>query len=154
MNYTQIAALIPFYSPEGENSTCILLNDGDKFYKSCSIKKYLHHMFYCLHLDPTAVKHWTYEVIGTKLNTPIIIDNDIIFLPVKLRKGVGKQDGCFGYVNSKYLQSYDDNSILLCNGELLPTLSSKSYIQKKEYDAKLLRYAYLEHKKQYEFMWK
>ena len=111
-------------------------------------------MFYCLHLDPTAVKHWTHEVIGTKLNTPIIIDNDIIFLPVKLRKGVGKQDGCFGYINSKSIQSYDDNSILLCNGELLPTLSPKSYLQKKEYDAKLLRYAYLEHKKQYEFMWK
>ena len=154
MNYTQIAALIPFYSSNGENSTCILLNDGSRIYKQCSIKKYMHHMLYSLHLDPNAVKHWTSEVIGTKLNTPIIIDNDIIFLPVKLRKSIGKQDGCFGYINNKDILSYDNNSIILCSGEALSTLSPKSYILKKQHDAKLLRYAYLDYKKQYEFMWK
>lgn len=154
LNYTQIAALIPFYSSNGENSTCILLHDGSKIYKQCSIKKYIHYMLYSLHLDPNAVKHWTYEIIGTKLNTPIIIDNDLIFLPVKLRKSVGKQDGCFGYVNSHEIANYDDNLITLCNGEKLPTLSPKSYMTKKQHDAKLLRYAYLDYKKQYEFMWK
>lgn len=154
MNYTLIAAIIPFYSDNGENSTCILLNDGSKLYKSCSIKRYMHYMLYSLHLDPNAVKHWTYETIGTKLNTPIIIDDSLIFLPVKLRKGVGKQDGCFGYVNSKLIQACEDNLITLCNGETLVTLSPKSYIQKKLTDAKLLSYAYMDYKKQYEFMWK
>lgn len=154
MHYTQITGLIPFYSSDGENSTCILLNDGSKIYKACSIKKYIHHLLYKLHLDPKAVKHWTYEVIGTKLNTPIIIDNEFIFLPVKLRKSVGKQDGCFGYINIKDIKSFDDYSLLLCTGEILPTLSPKSYIQKKQHDAKLLSYAYLDYKKQYEFMWK
>ena len=46
MNYTQIAALIPFYDTNGENSTCILFNDGSKEYKQCSIKRYIHHMLY------------------------------------------------------------------------------------------------------------
>lgn len=154
MNYAQIAALIPFYSTNGENSTCILYQDGSKSYKTCSIKKYLQHMLYALHLDPSAVKYWTYEVIGTKLNTPIIIDDHLIFLPVKLRKGVGKQDGCFGYINNNLISSYDNNEITLCNGETLPTLSPKSYIHKKQCDAKLLSYAYVDYKKQYEFMWK
>ncbi|MBE6023246.1 MAG: hypothetical protein E7231_08445 [Cellulosilyticum sp.] len=154
MNYFLISALIPCYSSNGENSTCILLRDGSRFYKECSIKKSIQQMLYHLHLDPQAVKHWTCEVIGTKLNTPLIIDNDTIFLPVKLRKGIGKQDGCFGYINTKDIQSYDTHSILLCNGETLSTLSPKSYVQKKQYDAKLLRYAYIDQKKQYEFMWK
>lgn len=154
MTYLQIAALIPFYNANGENSTCILLKDGSRIYKQCSIKKYIQHMLYSLHLDPNAVKHWTSKVIGSKLNTPIIVDNDIIFLPVKLRKSIGKHDGCFGYVNHLDILSYDNHSIILCNGETLPTLSSKSYLQKKEHDAKLLRYAYLDYKKQYEFMWK
>lgn len=154
MNYTQIAALIPFYSVNGENSTCILYSDGSKAYKSCSIKKFIHHMLYTFHLDPLAVKHWTYNVIGTKLNTPLIIDNELIFLPVKLRKGVGKQDGCFGYINSRQLVSYENHLITFSSGDTLPTLSPKSYIQKKLYDAKLLSYAYVDYKKQYEFMWK
>lgn len=152
MYFYEIAAIIPFYSTEGENSTCILLNDGSKIYKPCSVKKYIHYMLYEFHLDPRAVAHWTHEVIGTKLNTPITISNNIIFLPVKIRKSVGKQDGCFGYVNNKSITSYDNHSINLCNGESLPTLSPKTYIQKKQYDAKLLSYAYMEHKKQYEFM--
>ena len=109
-------------------------------------------MLYQFHLDPRAVAHWTYEVIGSKLNTPITISNDIIFLPVKIRPSIGKQDGCFGYVNNASITSYKDNAINLCNGETLSTLSSKTYIQKKQYDAKLLSYAYIEHKKQYEFM--
>ena len=111
-------------------------------------------MLYSLHLDPQAVKHWTYKTIGTKLNTPIIIDDSLIFLPVKLRKSVGKQDGCFGYINTKHLQACENNQITLCNGEILPTLSPKSYILKKQTDAKLLSYAYVDYKKQFEFMWK
>ena len=154
MNYAQIAALIPFYDTNGENSTCILFSDGSKSYKNCSIKKYMHYMLYSLHLDPQAVKHWTYKTIGTKLNTPIIIDDSLIFLPVKLRKSVGKQDGCFGYINTKHLQACENNQITLCNGEILPTLSPKSYILKKQTDAKLLSYAYVDYKKQFEFMWK
>lgn len=111
-------------------------------------------MLYSLHLDPVAVKHWTFETIGSKLNTPLIIDNQLIFLPVKFRKGVGKQDGCFGYVSLLHLNTYRDYQMTLCNGQVLPTLSQKSYIQKKLMDAKLLSYAYLDYKKQYEFMWK
>lgn len=154
MNCEQIAAFIPFYSAEGENSTCVLLKDGSRYTKPCSIKKYIQHMLYSVHLDPCAVKHWTYTVIGTKLNTPLIISNDIIFLPVKMRNGIGKQDGCYGYINAKAIQSFDTHSIHLCTGETLSTLSPKTYIQKKQYDAKLLSYAYLDYKKQYEFMWK
>ena len=152
MFFYEIAAIIPFYSNEGVNSTCILLHDGSKIYKPCSVKKYLHYMLYEFHLDPRAVAHWTYEVIGSKLNTPLTISNDIIFLPVKMRPTVSKQDGCFGYVNNAFISSYDDKIIHLCNGETLSTLSSKTYLQKKQYDAKLLSYAYMDHKKQYEFM--
>ena len=109
-------------------------------------------MLYQFHLDPRAVAHWTYEVIGSKLNTPITISNDIIFLPVKIRPTIGKQDGCFGYINNAFITSYEDHLVYLCNGETLSTLSSKTYLQKKQYDAKLLSYAYMDHKKQYEFM--
>ena len=152
MYFYEIAAIIPFYSNEGANSTCILLREGSKIHKTCSGKKYLHYMLYEFHLDPRAVAHWTYEVIGSKLNTPLTISNDIIFLPVKMRPTVSKQDGCFGYVNNAFISSYDDKIIHLCNGETLSTLSPKTYLQKKQYDAKLLSYAYMDHKKQYEFM--
>lgn len=154
MFYSDIAALIPFYDTYGQNSTCILFKDGSKEYASCSIKTYIYRMLYTLHLDPKAIRHWTHHVIGSKLNTPVVIDNNLIFLPVKLRKGVGKQDGCFGYVNSSFIVAIEDNQLTLINNQTLTTLSPKSYILKKQNAAKLLGYAYVDYKKQFEFMWK
>ena len=154
MFYSNIAALIPFYDTYGQNSTCILFKDGSKEYASCSIKTYIYRMLYTLHLDPKAIRHWTYQVIGSKLNTPMVIDDHLIFLPVKLRKSVGKQDGCFGYVNNSAIINVEDNQITLINDLLLPTLSPKSYILGKQNAAKLLGYAYVDYKKQFEFMWK
>ena len=154
MFYSNIVALIPFYDTYGQNSTCILFEDGSEEYASCSIKTYLSRMLYTFHLDPKALKHWTHQVIGSKLNTPVIIDNNLIFLPVKLRKSVGTQDGCFGFVNNRFIIAACDYQLTLVNDYLLPTLSPKSYIIKKQTDAKLLSYAYVDYKKQFEFMWK
>jgi hypothetical protein len=109
-------------------------------------------MLYTFHLDPKAIKFWTNTVIGTKINTPLVIDENFILIPVKFRHGVSKQDGCFGYVSLKAIQSFKDNSITLSTGEVLPTLTQKSYIEKKAKDASLLIYKYIEYKKQFEFM--
>ena len=111
-------------------------------------------MLYELHLDPKALNFWTYKILGTKLNTPVIIDDSLILLPVKFRKSVGKQDGCFGYVTNSCITDIEDNQITLSHNEVLPSLSQKSYILKKQKDAKLLKYSYTDYKKQYEFMWK
>ncbi|WP_069999261.1 hypothetical protein [Cellulosilyticum sp. I15G10I2] len=154
MLYIQFAALIPFYDAYGQNSTCVLLKDGGKEYFNCSVKTYINNMLYELHLDPKAVSFWTSKIIGTKLNTPLIIDESLVLLPVKFRKSIGKQDGCFGYVNQAFITAIDDHSLTLSSGETVPTLSRKSYITKKQKDAALLSYAYTDYKKQYEFMWK
>lgn len=150
----QFAALIPFYDDYGQNSTCILYKDGSKEYFGCPVKSYIQKLLYELHLDPKAVSFWTTKTIGTKLNSPITIDDSLILIPVKFRKSVGKQDGCFGYVCNDCIKEPHDFSITLTNDEVLPTLSPQSYIQKKQKDAALLSYVYTDYKKQYEFMWK
>lgn len=154
MIYTQIAALIPFYDDYGQNSTRILLKDGSVETANCSIKNYIYRMLYALHLDPKAVRFWTTQMIGSKINAPLVIDDTLVLLPVKFRKGVGKQDGCFGYINNQFISEFQNNEVILASGISLPTLSPKSYILKKQNDAKLLSYSYVDYKKQYEFMWK
>ncbi len=154
MIYSNIAALIPFYDTNGQNSTKVLLKDGTIEYATCNIKSYIYTMLYKLHLDPKAIKHWTLEVTGSKLNTPIIIDEHLIFIPVKLRKSIGKQDGCFGYINNLAITQIDDYHLTLTHNLPLPNLSPKSYVTGKQTMAKLLSYSYVAYKKQYEFMWK
>jgi hypothetical protein len=152
MIYTHFFALIPFYDPYGQNATRVILSDGTHEQLTCSVKTYIHNMLYAFHLDPKAIKFWTNSVIGTKINTPLVIDETFILLPVKFRHGVSKQDGCFGYVSLEAIKSYGDNSITLSTGEVLPTLTRKSYMEKKKIDASLLSYKYIDYKKQFEFM--
>lgn len=154
MYYNQIAAIVPFYDTYGQNSTSILLQDGTEEYASRPVKQYVAQMLFKLHLDPKALKFWNTSVLGTKLNTPLIIDENYILLPVKFRKSVAKADGCFGYVCASAITKVEDHKLTLSNGQTLTTYSPKSYIIKKQTDAKLLRYAYVDYKKQYEFMWK
>ncbi len=106
-----------------------------------------------MHLDPRALSYWSFKVLGTKLNTPVMIHPDFILLPFKARKSIGRQDGCFGYVTLSAIKDMDDMHITLTNDLVISTLSTKTYMLKKKKDATLLSYAYLDQRKKYEFMW-
>lgn len=148
----QVQAIIPYYTSCGENGTYIIRFDGTKEVLTIPIRSYLRRMLYEAHLDPKALQHWTHKTIGTKLVTPITLNEHLIFIPIKMRHAIGKSDGAFGYILSHNITHYDDYLITLSPDLPLTTLSPKSYITKKLRDAKLLRYAYLEHRRQYDFM--
>lgn len=154
MIYTRFLAVIPFYNEYGQNATCVLFKDGSREYLNCSIKNYIHTMFSKLHLDPKALSFWTYGILGYKLNAPLIIDEDTVLIPIKFRKSISKHDGCFGYVHQRFIKDVQDYSLTLSTEEVLDTLTLASYVAKKQKDATFLTYAYLDYKKQFEFMWK
>ena len=109
-------------------------------------------IFYDFHLDPKTVRQWTFEKIGYKLNTPMVINEHLIFIPVKFRKGVGKQDGCYGYLGYNYIRSVQDQGVYLSTGDFLPNLSAVAYVSRKQQAASILRLCYLEFKRQTEYM--
>lgn len=152
MNYHHCYAIIPYYGADGANMTYTIHTDGSKESHAMPIKSYIQRMLYHSHLDPKALQYWTSNVIGTKLNTPLTLTEDFIFIPVKIRHAIGKSDGCFGYVLSNKITSYNDASLILDFRITLETRSPSTYIAKKQRDARLLRYAYIDHKKIYEFM--
>lgn len=153
MKYYQIAAIIPFYDANGENSTRIIYADGSTECRSYSVKRFMRDLLYDFHLDPHALRHWTFKMIGAKLNTPLIINDKLVFVPVKMRKGVGKQDGCYGYLSYEYIRCFENQGVLLPTGEILPTLSAASYVARKHKDAGFLCMGYREFKKQTEYIY-
>lgn len=153
MSAYDISAIIPFYNENGENCTRIIYRNGVTESKNCSVKKFMRSILYDFHLDPVALRHWTFNLIGAKLNTPIVINENLVFLPVKMRKGVGKQDGCYGYLGYSYIRGLEDQKVFLSSGETLPVLSASSYVSRKQRDAHLLCIGYLEFKKKTEFIY-
>ncbi|MGL4798993.1 MAG: hypothetical protein ACRCWY_06330 [Cellulosilyticaceae bacterium] len=152
MSYYHIHALIPIYTTTGENATLVIHLDGSSEKCHCTLQTYIRRMLYQAHLDPQSLKYWTSKVLGEKLNTPLILSDTLVFIPIKMRQAIGRTDGCFGYVLSNCILTYDDHTLTLTSGQTLTTLSTKSYVAKKQRDACLLRYAYLEHRKQHSFM--
>ena len=144
--YYNCQAIVPFYDPYGHNMTYTLLADGTQSTYCFSIKNYIYHMFYQVCLDPVAVRHYSSRILHAKGNLPLLLSPDYIFIPVKMRRPIGRQDGAFGYVRVDAIQSYENGIITLTSGKTLTTYSSDTYIAHKLKDAKLLRYAYSENR--------
>lgn len=154
MKYFEIEAFFPCYSADGSVKTCILLHDGTKQYTHYELRQFVSHLLCEIGLDYRSIRLWSTKVTGIKHQVPLIIDTQNVFLPVKLQKEGTMNEVSYGYIHTGSIVSYTDSEIVLKSQTILPTLSSSSYIDKKMVSAKLLLYAYLDHKKQYEFMWK
>lgn len=142
MNYHLCEAIVPYYDECGANCTYILLKDGSKVVFKMPVRTYLRKMFYSLHMDPVSLNHWSSEVLHQQQGNPIIISEDILFIPVRMREVVGQKDGTLGYVLESSLVEVQDYSLRLRCGEILSMRCKASYVGKKQKDASLLRYAY------------
>lgn len=154
MKYFEIDGFLPFYTEDGHDQTCILLKNGDKEYSPYAIKHFIPHLLFDTGLDVRSTRLWATKITGLKQNLPLVIDDQNIFIPIKFRKPLKSTTTAFGYINYTSIATYSDMRITLNNQNILETLSSAKYIDKKLIDAKLLAYAYLDTRKQYEFMWK
>lgn len=145
---------IPYYDEKGRNCTCVIKKDGSVEYFPCHLKLYIHKMFFALHIDMKARKSWITHSILDKSNHPLVINEELIFLPVKCRKSIGAQDGCYAYIHWQAIASLTSKSLILCNGITLPNLCKPSYIERKKKDALLLSHLYTLHHTKSRFTYK
>lgn len=145
-------AIVPYYDCYGHNACYTYHTDGTQVHHTYPVKHYIYRMLLAVHLDPKTLSHWTYSILHAKLNTPLILDEDHIYLPIKLRRSVSKSDGAMGYVLASAIAEVSEGQLTLRSGVVLPIFSSATCVSKKQKDAALLCYAYREQKKQYEFM--
>lgn len=146
------SAIIPFYDTHGANVTYTITEDGSIQIHPIPIKHFLNHLFNEFSLDPKHLRRWTSQVLYYKTHMPIILLEDLVFIPIKVRSNIGKYDGCFGYVLTRSIVAYDDYTITLQHNQIIKTHSSASYIRKKLYDAQFLSFTYKEQKSKYDFM--
>lgn len=154
MKYFEIEAFFPCHKDDSSAKTCILLSNGTKQYSPYNMRQFVSHLLCDVGLDYRSIRLWSSKVTGIKHHMPLIIDNLNIFLPIKFQTEDAVHEISYGYVHLGSIASYTDSKIVLRSQNILPTLSSCSYIDKKIVSAKLLTYAYLDNKKKYEFMWK
>lgn len=96
--WQNINYLLPVYGAKGENATQVHLDDGtvltDKR-KICTVVKNLA-KFFTVHVEMARTKYST--LIDRKISVPIPLHQDLVLVPVKMRKPIAREDGAWGYI--------------------------------------------------------
>ncbi|EOC99400.1 hypothetical protein [Caldisalinibacter kiritimatiensis] len=142
----KIIAVVPLYIDMKGNSTKITTKEsGDVFiYKTIhTVLKLLGKYFM---IDLSASRKYYGEVIGASNIIPIPFDSENIFIPVKVRKPLSKNDGSFGYVNLKYIKDIEERKdgvyIVMKGNNEIKSLQRFKTVQKHINDGKIVKRIY------------
>ena len=129
-----IAAFLPEYIDLKGNCTIVYGKNAKKIIVEKSIKTVIKQIarYYMLDLNE-AKKRYKPLVFSSNL-IPIALSKWDVFVPVKTRKPMYKNDGAFGYMNIKYVKDIkyikDSTYIYLTNGICIKALCSISTVEK------------------------
>lgn len=143
-NSKTIQAILPIYDSNGNNFSQIIYATGEIVISPMEITDFLKKWLYTFKVDLVSQRMWICEVLRRRNLNPIIVNEDLILIPLKTRKAIGKKDTAHGYVWTHGIQSFDHDNLVLKCGVTIPYLSTINTLHNKLLSAKLLYYTYKE----------
>lgn len=134
----EIEAIIPIYTKEGGNFTKVK-RVGEDLLVAKSVKSVLKDICKFYHYDLKSSNKAYGRMLGIKKTPPIPFTKNLIFIAVKTRKPIGKDDGAFSYVNIEKVEEVKEGTIYFKDGKVLDILSKDKTILKNINLAKLLK---------------
>lgn len=123
-----IVAFIPVYLTLKGNCTLIYTDKGSSYNIEKALNTVLNRLAKYYLVDLKATKGYCANILSIKNLTPIPFNKDNIFVPIKVRKPLFKNDGAIGYINIEYIDKTRRHnaitSIYLNNGIIIESLSS------------------------------
>lgn len=124
---------IVFISPEykkGIGDTTIIKTETESLVVEKNIRAVIINLAKYLFLDLNESRNYYKEFLGKGKNLPLVLNEENIFICLKTRYPIGKNDGAMTFLNPKYIDSYGQGLITLKSGEVLPTFTSDKTIKK------------------------
>ncbi|MFY9176870.1 MAG: hypothetical protein WBI74_02040 [Caldicoprobacterales bacterium] len=123
-----IYGLVPIYHKDGGNYTKIIFKNNPPIIVEKKINTVLVRFAAYFQKDIRLIRQQAREITGQRSMNPLPVTLDIILVPFKMRKPVGKDDGAVGYILSsaieKIAQAKDEVRIVLRNGQYLSVLDT------------------------------
>lgn len=135
----KIIAMLPYYTEEGANFTQIKLLNGEDVIFRKTINSTLKCLCEFYHYDLNASNKTCAEILGVKKTPPISINNDMVFIAVKTRIPIGKDDGAYSYINIEMIKNVLGEIIYFKNGDNLQVSCTHKTIEKAIKQASLLK---------------
>ena len=100
----EIMAFLPTYLTMKGNCTKFYTNQGESHEIDSTIRTVLNQLCKFYLIDLKATKKYYGDLLSIKNLVPIPFNKDNVFVPIKVRKPLCKNDGSFGYVNINYIK--------------------------------------------------
>ena len=131
----KIMAFIPIYMDMKGNCTLLYTIKGGEIALEKCTRTILNLISKYYLVDLKELKKYYSSLIGIKNSIPIPFNKDNIFIPVKVRKPISKNDGTLGYINLKYIEKIAEGknctTIYLENNHKIVSLNTFKTIKKQ-----------------------
>lgn len=142
----EIMAIIPLYMRDKGNSTKIITKTSKDTYIYKRLLTVLKLIASYYMVDLYATRKYCGNLIGVSNIVPIIFNTENIFVPIKTRKPISRNDGSFAYFNSRFINNIEtENSdvyIVLEDNVRIKSLQSSKTTQKHINDGKIINKIY------------
>lgn len=130
----EIMAIMPKYISDKGNCSYIITLNGGSYEINKTMKTLLSQLCKYYLVDLKATKRYYGKLLNIKNLSPIPLNKENIFIPLKIRKPLFKNDGSIGYVNIKHIEKVsvdNDKSIIeLINNKKIECLNSIDTVKK------------------------
>lgn len=111
-----LIGFIPFYGQDGGNYTRVLFKDLEDMEVKRSLSSILKELTESYQKDLRLVRKKALEMTGQRSMNPLPLAEEMLLLPFKFRKPIGKDDGAIGYIKNESIErvmDMDDKSKLI-----------------------------------------
>ncbi|MDD4726379.1 MAG: competence protein ComK [Tissierellia bacterium] len=128
-----IMAIVPEYVKDRGNCVTVYTNKSKPVTLEKGIKTVLRNLFKYYMVDLNETKKRYINLVSSPNNMPLPLSKNDIFIPLKTRKPICKNDGATGYINMRYLKKVIKNenstTIQLDNNTNIECLSSETTVK-------------------------
>ena len=148
--YEELMAFIPVYLALKGNCTLLFTNNGGIYEIEKTTRTILRQLCNYYLIDLKATKKYYGNLLGIKNLVPIPFNKENVFIPIKIRRPICKNDGSIGYVNIRYIKKTTESNgntlVHFLNQKTIESLSSletvdkhisNGYIAQKLYEERL-----------------
>lgn len=126
----EMVAILPIYEKGVGNVSRVFYRDGAEDVIPMRVARVMDRLFYEHLLSRHAVEEYYGGFLGIKRNVPAVISRDVVYVPVKVRRPMVRDDGAYGYVLFREISAQDGARIVLYDGRVIETLHSRSMLER------------------------
>lgn len=147
IHINKIIAVLPVYLDIQGNSTKIIFEDNEDIFIYVRVNRVIKNIAGYYALDLRKVRDEYGSLIESKNMVPIPLTKRDIFIPIKMRKPISKNDGSIGYFNLKYIDDVKIKGEDVYIGTLkcdIKVMNTKNTVIKHINEGKLVKNIYNE----------